>query len=402
MSARPWDTHVVIHYGETGLKAGNRPRFETALAVNIRRRVAEKVRRAGGRLVLSLLPDSDRNRIRAALEETFGIANFAFAARVPLDPEAIQDKALEIAQGAPPGSFKIAARRANKRFPLTSEQINRQVGAAVAALGRPVRLTDPDLTIHVEVAFDAAYLYTEVLLGPGGLPVGVSGRVLALISGGIDSPVAALLAMKRGCKCLVLHFHNYSFYEAAVRQKILDLAAVLARFNGRTKVLIVPFLELQKAIVHKVPADSRMLVYRRAMFRIAEILRRREGAKALVTGDNLAQVASQTLDNLRVIYAVAPHPVIAPLMGYDKNDVVQLARRFGTYDISIRPYEDCCSAFVARHPQTRGRLEEIEAWEREIEMEPLIARLVEQTETVMVRPSGVERPVAAPEQTPSL
>lgn len=393
---------MVIHYGETGLKAGNRPRFETALAVNIRRRVRELVRRVGGRLTLALWADSDREQIRTALEETFGIANFAFAARVPLDLAAIEKKALEIAQGAPPGSFKISARRANKRFPLTSEQINRQIGAAVAALGRPVRLVDPDLTIHVEVAFDAAYLYTDLLAGPGGLPVGVSGRVVALISGGIDSPVAALLAMKRGCKCLLLHFHNYSFYEAAVRQKILDLATVLARFNGRTKVLIVPFLELQKAIVHKVPAEARMLVYRRAMFQIAEKLREREGAKAFVTGDNLAQVASQTLDNLRVIYAAAPRPVIAPLMGYDKNEVVRLARRFGTYDISIRPYEDCCSAFVARHPETRGRLEEIEAWEQEIEMAPLVARLVEQTETVMVRPSGLERPIAAAEQTPSL
>lgn len=388
-----WETHVIIHYGETGLKAGNRPRFETALAINIRRRVSEKVRRIGGRLLLTLTPASDRRGIRQALEETFGIANFAFAARVPLDLEAIRAKAVEIAREARPGSFKIATRRANKRFPFTSEEVNRQVGAAVAALGRPVRLHEPDLTIHVEIAFDAAYLYTDVPAGPGGLPVGASGRVMALVSGGIDSPVAALLAMKRGCKCILVHFHNYSFYEAAVRQKILDLAAVLARFNGRTRVLIVPFLELQKGIVNKTPAESRMLVYRRAMFRIAEALCEREGAKALVTGDNLAQVASQTLDNLRVIYAAAQRPVIAPLMGYDKNEIVQLARRFGTYEISIRPYSDCCSAFVARHPTTRGRLEEIEAWEREAELDALIAGAVERTETVVVRPSGVERPV---------
>jgi len=358
----PWETHVIIHYGETGLKAGNRPRFETALAINIRRRVSESVRRIGGRLLLTLTPGSDRSRIRHALEETFGIANFAFAARVPLDLEAMRTKAVEIATQARPGSFKIAARRANKRFPLTSEEVNRQVGAAVAALGRPVRLQDPDLTIHIEIAFDAAYLYTEVLTGPGGLPVGASGRVMALVSGGIDSPVAALLAMKRGCKCVVVHFHNYSFYEAAVRQKILDLAAVLARFNGRTRVLIVPFLDLQKGIVNKTPAESRMLVYRRAMFRIADKLCEREGAKAFV-------------------------------MGYDKNEIVQLARRFGTYDISIRPYSDCCSAFVARHPTTRGRVEEIEAWEREADLDPLIAAAVERTETVVVRPSGVERPV---------
>ncbi len=390
---RPWETHVIIHYGETGLKAGNRPRFETALAINIRRRVPEKVRRIGGRLLLALSSGSDRSRIRQALEETFGIANFAFAARVPLDLDAIRAKAVEIATQARPGSFKIAARRANKRFPFTSEEINRQVGAAVAALGRTVRLQEPDLTIHIEVAFDATYLYTDVLAGPGGLPVGASGRVMALVSGGIDSPVAALLAMKRGCKCILVHFHNYSFYEAAVRQKILDLAAVLARFNGRTRVLIVPFLDLQKGIVNKTPAESRMLVYRRAMFRIAETLCEREGAKAFVTGDNLAQVASQTLDNLQVIYAAARRPVIAPLMGYDKNEIVGLARRFGTYDISIRPYSDCCSAFVARHPTTRGRLEEIEAWEREADLDPLIAAAVERTEIVVVRPSGVERPV---------
>ena len=158
-------------------------------------------------------------------------------------------------------------------------------------------------------------------------------------------------------------------------------------------MLIVPFLDLQKGIVNKTPAESRMLVYRRAMFRIADKLCEREGAKAFVTGDNLAQVASQTLDNLRVIYAAARRPVIAPLMGYDKNELVQLARRFGTYDISIRPYSDCCSAFVARHPTTRGRVEEIEAWEREADLDPLIAAAVERTETVVVRPSGVERPV---------
>ncbi|MBI4170077.1 MAG: tRNA 4-thiouridine(8) synthase ThiI, partial [Candidatus Aenigmarchaeota archaeon] len=241
-------------------------------------------------------------------------------------------------------------------------------------------LSRPELDINIEITNRSAYIYSEIYQGLGGLPVGVTGKVIALVSGGIDSPVAAMLAMKRGCKCVLIHFHNYTLYQDSVKKKILQLAEKLAAYNGHTKLIVVPFADMQKEIIKHVPAEYRMLAYRRAMFMIAEQIREKENAKGFVTGDNLAQVASQTLDNLDVIYSVSKKPVIAPLIGYDKKDIIKLAEQIGTYETSILPYNDCCSAFVAEHPVTRSTREELEEFEKNIDFQAFIEKAVTNVE----------------------
>ncbi len=376
-------THVVIHYGEIGIKKGNRAFFEKALARNIRRKLPElKLKRSYGRFLMELPEDYSASKIKTALSKVFGIANFSFAARAELNLDDIMSKALVVARESPAQTFRVTTNRVNKTFPLTSMQVNEVVGAVVADLRKKVELKNPELDIKIEITNKAAYVYSETSQGLGGLPVGSSGKVVALISGGIDSPVAAWLAMKRGCKCVLVHFHNYTLYSESVKKKIVQLAEKLAEYNGRTKLFIVPFAEIQKEIITKVPAEYRMLAYRRAMLRIAEGIRDQVGAKAFVTGDNLAQVASQTLDNLDVIYSAVARPVIAPLIGYDKKEIIKLAEKLGTYETSILPYEDCCSAFVAEHPATKAKRGELEEFEREMDFELLIGKALERVEVM--------------------
>jgi len=379
-------TLVLVHFGEIGLKKKNRVVFERALAENIRARISERVRREPGRFVIELRPDSDLCGIQSQLDRTFGVVKYAPGLAAQPDIDDITAKALELARLEHFERFRITARRADKRFPLTSSEINQIVGAAVARQGKKVDLTNPELEITIEVTHQGVYVCSNFRPGPGGLPVGVTGKVLALVSGGIDSPVAAILAMKRGCKCTILHFHNYTFYRDFVRQKIEKLAAQLALYNGPTRLIIVPFEPLQREIVRLCDARYRMLLYRRAMFRVASLLAAKEGALAYVTGDSLAQVASQTLENLDVIYAVADRPVLAPLIGYDKSEIMALARRFGTYEISVLPYDDCCSAFVARHPVTRAAHAEVEDQEADIDFQPLVTKLVEEAEVLEIQP----------------
>ncbi len=379
-------THVIIHYGEIGIKKGNRLFFEKALARNIRRKLSgEKLKRGYGRFVIELNEGSDKNKIASALSSTFGIANFAFVLKSDLNLDDIISRSVALAKESDAATFRISANRANKSFPLTSLQVNEVVGGAVMDLGKKVELRDPELDINIEITNRAAYIYSDIQQGPGGLPVGVTGKVISLISGGIDSPVASVLAMKRGCKCVLVHFHNYTLYQESVKKKIVQLAEKLSVYNGHTRLYVVPFAELQKEIIARVPAEYRMLAYRRAMLRIAEVIRENERAKAFVTGDNLAQVASQTLDNLDVIYSVANKPVIAPLIGYDKKDIIKLAEQIGTYSTSILPYDDCCSAFIAEHPATKSTREELDEMEKDIDFGALIKDAVEKAEILEVK-----------------
>jgi thiamine biosynthesis protein ThiI len=361
----------VIHYGEIGLKGKNRDYFERALMRNIERALGGPdygVRRRFGRIIIK---DGGAD-IAEALRFIPGIKYFARAKRVDLEIEAIKEAALQLAEveGEEARSFKIAARRADKNFPLGSIEINRTVGAHVQqATGKAVSLEEPELTIYIEICDNEAYVYREKVPGFGGLPVGTAGKVISLLSGGIDSPVAASLMMKRGCEVILLHFFNETIHSPGVRRKIAMLGEALTKIQPEIRLYMVPFGELQREIVKFIPAKYRMLVYRRIMMRIADEIAAAEGAKALVTGDSLAQVASQTLENLQVIYAASHRPVLAPLIGFDKEETIQLARKIGTYEISIMPYEDCCSFMIAPHPETRGRLEFIEELEGNLRLD---------------------------------
>jgi thiamine biosynthesis protein ThiI len=375
----------MIHYNEIGLKGKNQPLFLRRLESNLLKVTAgtgvRRVEERSGRMVLPLSRDADWEAIRARLRAVFGIANFSLAQRVEPDMAALKHAVGKALEARVFRSFKVAARRAFKQFPLTSEDINRELGAFVKGQTQAaVDLEHPELTIHVEVLPRELYFSLGREAGPGGLPVGVSGRVVSLLSGGIDSPVAACRLMKRGCQVTFVHFHSFPFLDATSRDKAVELVQVLTRYQYRSMLYLVPFGEIQRQVVVSAPAPLRVVLYRRLMGRIAEQVARRENAKALVTGESLGQVASQTLDNLAVIEQAVSIPVLRPLIGSDKEEIVQEARALGTYDISIIPDQDCCRLFVPQHPATASSLQEIGEAESHLEIEKLVQMGLDQVE----------------------
>jgi thiamine biosynthesis protein ThiI len=244
-----------------------------------------------------------------------------------------------------------------------------------------VDLSNPQVTVWIEICDKEAYVYSRRVEGIGGLPVGVAGRVVALISGGIDSPVAAFMAMKRGCEVVAVHFFNQTMHSPKVREKIRMLAEKLAEYQGKVRLYMVPFKDVQFEIINRVPSKLRMVVYRRSMMRMANLIAEKEGCKAVVTGDSLSQVASQTLENINVIYSASNLAVLPPLIGMDKEEIVAIAKRIGTYEISILPYEDCCSFMVAQHPETRAKIEDVVKCEG---LEELERKAVEESEILEV------------------
>ncbi|MFQ5912736.1 MAG: tRNA uracil 4-sulfurtransferase ThiI [Nitrospinota bacterium] len=373
---------VVVHYHEIALKKGNRPFYIESLARNLRRATSDLdvrlVRKVSGRIVLELGDEDAWDAVRERLAQTFGIANFSLGERVALDLERIQERVGRAvmdwrAAGNDFETFRIATRRGYKQFPLTSPEVNQQVGAYLKALtGAAVNLDRADLTVHLEIIPREAFFYFGKVSGPGGLPVGVSGRVCALLSGGIDSPVAAYRILQRGCETLFIHFHGAPFLSRASAEKAADLAEGLTRHQYHSTLYLVPFGEIQRQVVLSVPPPLRVIVYRRLMVRIAEALGRRHGAKALVTGESLGQVASQTLTNIGVIQEAADMPILRPLIGMDKMEISAQAQRIGTYEISIQPDQDCCSLFVPKHPATRCHLEEVQAAEALLDSQALV------------------------------
>jgi thiamine biosynthesis protein ThiI len=332
-------------------------------------------------MMLSLSQDADWPRIRERLRCVFGIANFSLAERSDLDVGSLKDSVNRALEGRTFASFKIATRRAYKQFPLKSEELNRELGAHVVERTHArVSLDQPDVTIHVEVLPREIFFSFGREAGPGGLPVGVSGNVVALLSGGIDSPVAANRLMKRGCGVTFVHFHSYPFQDATSQAKAADLVQCLTRFQFRSRLYLVPFGEVQREIVSSAPGPLRVVLYRRFMVRIAVEIARREGAKALVTGESLGQVASQTLDNLAVIEEAVAFPILRPLIGSDKEEIVQQARALGSYEISILPDQDCCSLFVPRHPATFSNLDEIRQAESHLGVGELVRFALEKLE----------------------
>jgi thiamine biosynthesis protein ThiI len=351
---------VVVHYQEIALKGRNRPFFIERLVRNIRTATADlpvaDVRALMGRLEVRLEPSAEWSLVHDRLSHVFGIGNFARAGSTPLDLEALAARIITELAGRDASSFRVSARRADKRFPLTSPEVEREVGGRIKeARGWPVNLDHPDLTIHVELLSKEAFYFFGKERGLGGLPVGVSGNVVCLLSGGIDSPVAAFRLMRRGCHVYFVHFHSYPILSRASQEKVRELAALLARYQYRSRLFLVAFGELQQRVVLSVPPPLRVVIYRRLMMRIAERLARRVRARALVTGEVVGQVASQTLENLSVINDVVTMPVLRPLIGFDKDEITQQAQQLGTYPISIIPDQDCCTLFTPKHPATRAR-----------------------------------------------
>jgi len=373
---------IVVHYQEIALKGKNRPWFIGRLVRNIRQAVSDldvaQVRPLNGRVEVVLGARASYEEVRGRLERVFGIANFSRAGRTVPDIGKITEAVIADLGDRDTPSFRVSAKRSDKRFPLTSPQIEREVGGRIkSARGWRVNLSDPALTIHVEILSGEAFYFFGKDRGPGGLPTGISGRVACLMSGGIDSPVAAWRLMKRGCSTLLVHFHSYPFLSRASQEKVREIAELLTSYQLHTRLKMVAFGEIQREIMLSVPQPLRVVMYRRMMVRIAERLARRWGAHALVTGEVVGQVASQTLENMAVIDSVASMPILRPLVGCDKEEITAEAQRIGTYPISIIPDQDCCQLFTPRHPATRARASEIEAVEKALPVETWIDKAVQ-------------------------
>lgn len=393
MSAPERETHVIVRCHEIMLKGRNRPFFINQLLENLNRAVAgqgvRSVRPAHNRIALHLEPGADWRPVAAAVQRVFGVENVSPAFRTRVDLDALAETVTANLDGRITGTFRIDTHRAWKQFPLNSEEINRQLGRIVQErTGAPVRLKGADTVITVEILPREAFVSFEKLPGPGGLPVGTGGRVVALLSGGIDSPVAAWRIMKRGCRVTFVHFHSYPFLDSSSRQKSQELVELLDRWQGDSRLYLVPIGEAQRNIVLNAPEPYRTLLYRRLMVRLAERIAQAEGALALVTGESLGQVASQTLEALLVIERVTPLPILRPLIGLDKTEIVAQAQAIGTYEVSILPDQDCCQLFQPRHPVTRPTLAAVEEAEAGLDLPQLVQSCLAEVELVEHGPQG--------------
>lgn len=373
---------VLIRYHEIALKKGNRQYFTELLKRNLLAAVkdlgAKEVRSLPARLLLTFKNEIDRQILIQRIGAVFGVANFSIVERTARDIEVLKTRILESLDATHFASFRVDTQRGDKTFPLTSPEINRQLGAAVQAKsGARVDLENAEFTVTVEVLPRDAFFGFDKIAGAGGLPVGASGRVVSLISGGFDSPVAAYRMMQRGCRIVFVHFHSAPYQDKTSQEKVRELIKILTRHQFLSRLYLVPFGEIQRQIVAAVARPLRVVLYRRMMLRIAEAIARREKAKALVTGESLGQVASQTLDNMAVIQQAARLPILRPLVGMDKQEIIDQSRRIGTFEISSVPDQDCCQLFVPKHPATKARFSDVESDEEKFDVKDLTRSGVE-------------------------
>ena len=378
-------THVIVKTHELALKGKNRPWFMRHLVNNLRKATlgtgVGKVWQGHMLVGLSLEDESRWPEVRDRVRECFGVAKFFKAYELPVDLDEVKEVLPGLLSDRQFQSFRISANRSDKRFPVTSEEINRDLGTYVKDLtGARVDLKNPELEVFLDVLSSGILLYFEEVRGHGGLPVGVSGDVMTMLSGGIDSAVAAWHMMKRGCRSHFTHFHSYPLVDRSSIEKAVELTDHLTQHQFASSLSLAPLGDIQKQIIVSTPPAYRVILYRRFMVRITEALARRQGAKAIITGESCGQVSSQTLDNIAVIDAVSSMPILRPLIGLNKEEIVNMSRNIGTFPISIQPDQDCCSLFVPRHPETHGRLETVLKLEAGLAVDELVEAAVAGTE----------------------
>ncbi len=372
--------YIICHYGEIALKGKNRPFFENKLVKNIKKTLNKEkidfVKRIFGRIIIKLNKRVEKEESEK-FKNIFGVANFSPAVKVKQNIEAIQKEALNLLEKEDFKTFRITTKRAQKDFPLNSQEINEKVGAAVCKkLNKEVDLDNPDITCFIEIVQDLAFVYIKKIEGAKGLPVGVSGKAISLLSGGIDSPVASYLMLKRGIDPVYVHFHSYPYTDKASINKVEELVKTLQKHQLQAKLYLVPFAEFQKRILDKVHEKYRIVLYRRFMYRVASKIAKKENAKCLIAGDSVGQVASQTLENINAISEVTDLPILRPLIGKDKVEIVNKAKEIGTYEISIQPHEDACSRFLPDHPETKTKIKNINKEEKNIDIEKEIEEIM--------------------------
>ncbi len=387
----------LLKLGEIVLKGLNRRQFEQQLQGNLHRRLRDcgDFRLRTVQSTVYVEPESDACDLDAAWEvcrSVFGVVSVCRCRAAEKSLNAIFETARDYLGPdlAMAKSFKVESKRSDKRFPYNSIQISQEVGGLLAEAFPEVKVDvrHPDYTVYIEVREHAAYVHGPAELGAGGLPTGVGGRAAVLLSGGIDSPVAGYMMAKRGVEIECVHFFSYPYTSERAKEKVLELARLMTKYCGRMTVNVVGFTEVQEAIRDHCPEEYFTIIMRRFMMRIAERIASEHGCLSLVTGESLGQVASQTMQAIAVTNAVCGMPVFRPLIGMDKEEIVTVARRIGTLDTSILPYEDCCTVFTPKHPKTKPSLRAVEEAEAKLDLEGLITRAIENTEKVAVRYYG--------------
>ncbi len=381
------DNIIIIRYAEIHLKGLNRPFFEKALVKNVASALAgiggAAVRRGESRIYVENVREDQMNAALEALGRVFGIHSYSPGVRLEQDFDAaakalaclVAEERKRFAQETV--TFRVEAKRADKRFPMKSSEMAAEAGGIVldSVPGLKVNLDHPEITAYMEMR-DKAYCYTRVLKGPGGMPVGCNGRAALLLSGGIDSPVAGCMIAKRGVALSAVHFESFPYTSDKALEKVHDLAKLMARYTGPIRLHVVRFTDIQMTLYEKCPQDYLTILMRRFMMRIAERIAEADRCLALVTGESVGQVASQTLESLGVTNNAVSMPVLRPLIGMDKLEITELAQRYGTFDTSILPYEDCCTVFVPKHPVTKPRLADIQKAEEALDADAMISAAI--------------------------
>ncbi|MCA0982471.1 tRNA 4-thiouridine(8) synthase ThiI [Halobacillus yeomjeoni] len=382
--------HILIRYGEMALKGKNRHLFEQKLQSNLASKLkpfpAARIKKTRGRMYV-LLNGEDPHDVMEHCQQVFGIHSLSFAVQVEKEEEQLKEAvmlAFNDAQNAK--TFKISSKRTDKEFPIKSAELNPMLGGYILrnTEGVTVDVHDPDVEIKVEVRHDAAYITAQDYPGAGGLPVGTTGKSLLMLSGGIDSPVSGYLTMKRGVAIEAIHFHSPPYTSDRAKQKVLDLANELSKYGKKINVHVVPFTAIQQKIQREMPEGYSMTIMRRMMMRISEKLAHKQDILSITTGESLGQVASQTMESMNTINEVTNYPIIRPLVSMDKLEIIDIARKIGTYDISIRPYEDCCTVFVPKAPKTKPTRKNANYYEEKVDFNEDIEKALEETYVIQV------------------
>ncbi|MBQ5152064.1 tRNA uracil 4-sulfurtransferase ThiI [Macrococcoides caseolyticum] len=384
--------HILVRYGELTLKSGNRNTFINQLKSNIKYALIPltgyKVNANRDRMYVEITEDADVEEIMKRISKVFGVHSVSPVVKVEKNIDQIKSSAVKLARDidAPGVTFKVDAKRSDKGFPYDTFALQQELGGEILSNIEhlTVDIKNPDYKLLVEIRSDAAYLYSRVIKGAGGLPVGTGGKTLLMLSGGIDSPVAGIEVMKRGVTIEAIHFHSPPFTSEEVKQKVIDLTRIMAETTGEIKLHLVPFTDIQKMIHKKVPENLTMTSTRRMMLKIADRFARQIDAKALVNGENLGQVASQTLGSMYAINAVTNLPILRPLLTLDKDEIIIKAKEIGTFDTSIQPFEDCCTIFTPKNPKTNPRLDKVESFEAGTDFDAMIEEAVANIETLTI------------------
>lgn len=379
---------VIIRYSEIHLKGNNREFFESALISNIKHVLQDytyEFARSNARYIIRKFDESQLEQIVDAVKNVFGVHSLSVAEEVDSNVEQIKAAALALAPTS--GSFKVNTNRADKKFPIHSMNLSADIGGDIleANPSLTVDLFHPDNVVNIDIRENGkTFVYSEIIKAVNGMPVGTAGKGVVMLSGGIDSPVAAYMMAKRGMTLRAVHFHSFPYTSMQAKQKVLDLAKLVKKYSLRMTVDVVSFTEIQTAIHEKCPEEYMITIMRRFMMRIAEKLARMNGCGAVITGESLGQVASQTLESITSTNSVANIPVFRPLIGFDKDEIIEIAERIGTFKTSILPYEDCCTIFLPKKPVTKPRLDAVLKVESALDVDTLVNNAMQNIETIVI------------------